>query len=752
MDRPINWGQSQARTFDIAGGYQDVLIGQANQAQAILGGTTTVLSGFGATASTPTSLNLTLASGQIYQLADIDATAIGAIAQDLSEVMQQGFAASEQITMSTSGIGVGQSRWSLIEAQFSQVDVIAPSDPTGGLLFFYNSTNVNQPYQGPSNDGQTTPTLRQGVATIQVITGAATTTGSEVPPQPTTGWTPLYLIDLSYGQTAIAQGQILAAGPSVGTGVPNNYPYAPFLAGLLNSHHSGTGGQAPQIKLTSEVQGILPNANLAASNVSGGIPTMRLYGGNPNGHIAGNSNVNGASDICFDTLDGFLYVCTQTGTTTTAVWTNLSSGATANYNGGTTTGTGNAQVVASTTPSGFSLTSGVTVTAVAGFTNTAGTTLNVDGTGAIAIKKNSSGTLVPLTGGEITAGQIFVVTYDGTQYELQAAGLGTAAYQNVSAFYQVSNVLSEIPAANAVGTAQGNLQLLSLTSGGSANAYTLTYSPAPTALVTGQTYSFIANFSTTGAATLNVNGIGAKAITKIGTAALASGDIISGMAVSLRYDGTQFQLLNPTANSAIKSVKFQNFASNGTYTPSSGMLEAIVEIVGGGGRGGSGSGGFGSGGGGSGAYVKVLLTATQVGSSQTVTIGAASTGANAGNTSLGSLITCNGGTDGNYGNSNTEVGGNGGSYTVTTGTLMIGVSGQNGGTAGRTTDDGPDLGGAGGSTPIGAGGPMTWGFGNAATNGSPGTGYGSGSSGAVGTGSPGTPMAGYISITEFCTQ
>jgi len=63
-----------------------------------------------------------------------------------------------------------------------------------------------------------------------------------------------------------------------------------------------------------------------------------------------------------------------------------------------------------------------------------------------------------------------------------------------------------------------------------------------TTYVTGQVFTFIAAGTNTGATTLNINSIGAKAITKNGTTALAAGDIASGQAITVVYDGTQFQL------------------------------------------------------------------------------------------------------------------------------------------------------------------------------------------------------------------
>ncbi len=102
-------------------------------------------------------------------------------------------------------------------------------------------------------------------------------------------------------------------------------------------------------------------------------------------------------------------------------------------------------------------------------------------------------------------------------------------------------------------------QQLAIASTGSANAYVVTYSPAAIAYVTGQVYSFIANFANTGAATANVNTIGAKAIKKYGGTALASGDIANGQVAYLLYDGTNLQLLNPTANT-VDNVASANIA------------------------------------------------------------------------------------------------------------------------------------------------------------------------------------------------
>jgi hypothetical protein len=82
------------------------------------------------------------------------------------------------------------------------------------------------------------------------------------------------------------------------------------------------------------------------------------------------------------------------------------------------------------------------------------------------------------------------------------------------------------------------------------NTITATITPAITAYVTGQTFRFVAASANTGAVTININGLGAKAITKSGATALTTGDIPIGAVVNITYDGTQFQLSSGAGGSA----------------------------------------------------------------------------------------------------------------------------------------------------------------------------------------------------------
>lgn len=87
---------------------------------------------------------------------------------------------------------------------------------------------------------------------------------------------------------------------------------------------------------------------------------------------------------------------------------------------------------------------------------------------------------------------------------------------------------------------------------GSGNAQVVaTTLPTPIGLNTGDIVTFIAGFSNSSATTLNVDSTGVNTLDKTtpsGLAALAIGDIIVGGEYMAVWDGTEYNLLNPTPN------------------------------------------------------------------------------------------------------------------------------------------------------------------------------------------------------------
>lgn len=217
----------------------------------------------------------------------------------------------------------------------------------------------------------------------------------------------------------------------------------------------------------------------------------------------------------------------------------------------------------------------------------------------------------------------------------------------------------------------------------------------------------------------------------------------------------------------VLTVQQQSFTASGTYTPSAGMIYCQIQGIGGGGGGGGIAGGTaqsgGGGGGGGGGWVQVISTASAVGASQTVTIGAGGAGGTAGNnagssggsTSVGAILQASGGSGGGGSSGNFGQGGLGG--TTTSAGFFAAAGG-----AGMSVTGGPSasvvagVGGAGGNSRGGAGGVGVLSA-SSAQPGAAGVRYGAGGSGAsasntTGTAAGGAGTAGVVWIVEFCTQ
>jgi len=76
------------------------------------------------------------------------------------------------------------------------------------------------------------------------------------------------------------------------------------------------------------------------------------------------------------------------------------------------------------------------------------------------------------------------------------------------------------------------------------DAYAITVAPAIGAYAAGQEFTFKAGTANTGACTLNVSGLGAKAIKKNVSEDLATSDILADQIVKVVYDGTNMQFVN----------------------------------------------------------------------------------------------------------------------------------------------------------------------------------------------------------------
>lgn len=153
--------------------------------------------------------------------------------------------------------------------------------------------------------------------------------------------------------------------------------------------------------------------------------------------------------------------------------------------------------------------------------NTGACSLKIGALAAIDIRVNGA---VPRNN-YIKAGQTVQCRYNATGPVMDVL--------SISGQPQVSQDGAEIYAASAAGT----------------DTYAITVAPIPAAYVVGQVFRFLADVANTGAASLNVNGLGALTILNPDGTGLATGEILANQIVEVVvYDATNCKLLSPAAS------------------------------------------------------------------------------------------------------------------------------------------------------------------------------------------------------------
>lgn len=288
------------------------------------------------------------------------------------------------------------------------------------------------------------------------------------------------------------------------------------------------------------------------------------------------------------------------------------------------TGSAN-NIVASVTPAPTALVAGLCLTVKVAAAPTGATVFNLNGFGNKAVVYAANG--AALLGGEWGANALLNLEYDGTSWRLM----------------NMTNVPAEI---------QAGLWISVDDTSGAANTITIAPSPAITAYAKYQRFQFKLANTITGASTINVNGLGAKNLTRADTSATQNGDGVAGQIMNAIYDGTQFQLIGLRAQ--VPGQNSQTFTTPGTtnFTVPAGIFTLRGECWGGGGgSGGSTGAGSAAVGGGGGGYCKGLMAVTP-GQVIAITVGAGGTagsqtgptnGGTGGMSSIGAFMSSTGG-------------------------------------------------------------------------------------------------------------
>ncbi|MBR0693692.1 hypothetical protein [Bradyrhizobium lablabi] len=419
-DRVIVYPGQLPQDTDILDSNLFAMIGQAYLNAAVIGSATAV-SGLACTPTAPASLVVNVGVGSIYQIDQIDASAYGTLGINSNNIVKQGILqAAQSLTITPPGT-TGFSQVFLVQADLQSIDTGAT------VLSYYNSANPAQPFSGPANSGSSQFTIRSCKCVVALKAGVPATTGTQVTPAADAGFVGLYAITVANGATQVIANNIA------------QLPSAPFFPTL------------PQVP-------------------------FQVQGGN------------------------YIYA-------------------------GQDTGTANAYVVTFVAgqPIPLALTAGLTVKFKALNANTGASTVNVNGLGNVSIRRGNG---IALSANDIVSGGVVELTYDGTNFQM-ANYLGTGTNTN-------SNTVVGIPYVADTGTV---------------NALIGTYSPAITAgqQVAGLTLEIKLANTITGAATINVSGLGTKAIKTGDLQNPPNGLFVAGEVLLIVYDGTQYQVANSTS-------------------------------------------------------------------------------------------------------------------------------------------------------------------------------------------------------------
>lgn len=270
MDRILVYPGSIPLDTDLLKTNRNTMVALGSLAQMVLG-TNTVVDGLSCTPTTPASLTVRIGPGSILQFSVVDQLAYGSLPADPTDTLVKiGINLSNTSFTLTAPVTSGQAINHLLQATLLESDV----DPI--VLPYYNASNPAQPYSGSNDSGIAQNTNRIQRVQLQLKAGAAANSGSQLTPPIDNGWVGLYVITVSYGQTAIGAPSIvqLPTAPFVSYKLPTLRPgFASGIQTFANSGSFMTPAGVTQVEV--EVWGggsgsYASNGNIPSGGGSGG--------------------------------------------------------------------------------------------------------------------------------------------------------------------------------------------------------------------------------------------------------------------------------------------------------------------------------------------------------------------------------------------------------------------------------------------------------------------------------------------------
>lgn len=189
-------------------------------------GSNTLFDGLGISQTTVASMTVNIGQGSMLSIQTEDGSAYGSLGSDTTDsIFKHGInIVATPLTLTAPG-AAGQSQNYLIQANFSEAD----AGPV--VLPYYNAATPAVPFNGPAGAGTSQNTVRQQRVALQLVAGAAAATGSQTTPAVTAGWTALYAITVTNGQTSITSALLGTGNPYTNALIPT----APFINGKLTA-------------------------------------------------------------------------------------------------------------------------------------------------------------------------------------------------------------------------------------------------------------------------------------------------------------------------------------------------------------------------------------------------------------------------------------------------------------------------------------------------------------------------------------
>lgn len=214
--------------------------------QAIIG---TSIGAYGLPCTPSTGLSVDIGSGAIFSQAPIDVTSIGSFPANSNTVVKIATHFSPANITLDSPTTMGHSVNYLIEGNFLEKDV----DPE--VIEYFNPSNPHEPIFGIGADHRPQYTIRRTSVSLNAVVGVPAVTGTQLIPEPTSGWVPLWVVTISAGQSSINQSNISMAPnanfiegiydkfASLGNSISNAYAYITHVNNVVVTSNSATATQ-----------------------------------------------------------------------------------------------------------------------------------------------------------------------------------------------------------------------------------------------------------------------------------------------------------------------------------------------------------------------------------------------------------------------------------------------------------------------------------------------------------------------------